>query len=115
MVTSFNGARIMIAFVLAMVLSLPLFIMDTESAAGSPPQFAFAEQVFTNNAATLTLALGVAPEAVINRRKGTGFDMSPPDLSLRDIVGLSDKNSFHLSTALTFAAPCNTRSQLGCI
>lgn len=105
MVTYFKRAPIMIAFVVATALSLPFFMVDTQSAAGGPPQFAFAEQVFANNVATLAPALGVAPETVIKRLEGAGFDMSSPNLPLRDIARLSNKNSFQLSAALTIAAP----------
>lgn len=105
MVTYFKRTPIMIAFVVATALSLPFFMVDTQSAAGGPPQFAFAEQVFANNVATLAPALGVAPETVIKRLEGAGFDVSSPNLPLRDIARLSNKNSFQLSAALTFAAP----------
>lgn len=87
----------------AVGLCVPFFAMDTEDTAGGPPQFAFAEQVFSNNAASLAPVLGVTPDAIIARLDGAGFDMSAPDLPLREIADKSGKNSFQLSDLLTFS------------
>lgn len=102
MVNYLKRTPMMIAFVVAVALSVPFFMVDTEGRAGGPPQFAFAEQVFTNDAASLAPVLGVSEEVIVARLKEAGFDMSSPDLPLSQIAAMSGKTGFQLSAVLTF-------------
>ena len=101
MVSYLKRTPMMVAFVAAVALSLPFFMVDTEDARGGPPQFAFADRVFASNAAGVASVLGVPEEVIVARLDGAGFDMSSPDLPLREIAALSGKNAFELSAVLT--------------
>lgn len=103
MVAYLKSTPMMIAFVAALAISVPFFLFDTQDASGGPPQFAFAEQIFRNDAAGLAPILGVSREEIVNQLEAAGFDMSSPDLALRDIAQRSGKNFFELSAALTFS------------
>jgi len=103
MVSYLKRTPMMIAFVAAVALSVPFFLVDTRDAADGPPQFAFANQIFENDAASLAPVLGVTPEQLVMQLQAAGFDMSSPDLPLRDIAQRSGKNDFALSAALTLS------------
>jgi xanthine/uracil permease len=93
----------MIAFVAAVALSLPLSLVDAQDAAGGPPQFAFATQIFESDAASLAAVLDVSPEQLVTQLEAAGFEMSSSDLSRRDIAERFGKNAFALSATLTLS------------
>lgn len=103
MVAYLRKTPMMIALAAAVALSVPFFLVDMQDASGGPPQFAFAEQIFENDAASLAPVLGVAPETLVTQLEAAGFDMSSPDLPLREIAQKSGKTSFALSAALTLS------------
>ena len=90
----------MISCVAAIALSVPFFMTESEAPAGGPPQFALADQIFTNSATSLSPVLGVSEDVIVTRLERAGFDMSSPDLPLQEVAALSGKNAFQLSAAL---------------
>ncbi|WP_102108003.1 DUF4405 domain-containing protein [Oceaniglobus roseus] len=100
MVNYFKRMPMMLSLVVAVALSVPFFMVNTEGAAGGPPQFALVERLIDNNAATLSPVLGIPADVIVTRLDTAGFDMSSPELSLRDVAALSGKTAFQLSAAL---------------
>ena len=100
MVNYFKRMPMMISFVVAVALSLPFFLVDTGGARGGPPQIALADRLFTSNAAALSPVLGLPEEEIVTRLDRAGFDMSSPDLPLRDVAARSGMTSFQLSAVL---------------
>lgn len=100
MVNYFRRMPMMISFVVAVALSVPFFMVDTEASPGGPPQIALAERLFNNNATSLSSVLGVPADVIVARLESAGFDMSSPELSLQEVAALSGKNAFQLSAAL---------------